>query len=52
MLSYLGSVSGYVITYIIYSFIGTTYVALYSLAGYILGGHYRVGWCRNERVRE
>ncbi|WP_054843878.1 hypothetical protein [Vulcanisaeta souniana] len=37
LLSYLSSVSGYAITYVIYSFIGTTYVALYSLAGYILG---------------
>ncbi|ADN49845.1 oligosaccharide flippase family protein [Vulcanisaeta distributa] len=37
LLGYLSSVSGYVITYVIYSFIGTTYVALYSLAGYMLG---------------
>ncbi|WP_243671328.1 hypothetical protein [Vulcanisaeta sp. JCM 16161] len=37
LLGYLGSIGGYVITYIVYSFMGTTYVALYGLAGYILG---------------
>ncbi|ADY01307.1 polysaccharide biosynthesis protein [Vulcanisaeta moutnovskia 768-28] len=37
LLGYLGSVGGYAITYIIYLFIGTNYVALYSLVTYMLG---------------
>ncbi len=37
LLGYLGSVSGYAITYITYSFIGAESVALYNLAMYMLG---------------
>ncbi|MGC9180378.1 MAG: oligosaccharide flippase family protein [Vulcanisaeta sp.] len=43
LLGYLGSVGGYAITYITYSFIGAESVALYNLAMYMLGAVTAIG---------
>jgi len=37
LLGYLGSVGGYAITYMLYSFVGADPVALYNMANYMLG---------------